>query len=196
MKKAIFIIALALSTISIQAQQKGESQLSLGYGIASTPELVDLFVGTLTYPTSLGTVSFSDLETVGNVHLTYKYAISDKWLLGGTFVYNRTKQNARASNAVIGEQTYRNLTLAVESDYRYISNPKFQMYSGLGVGITLTKENFDPSSTANAAIEANSNYFNYQLTAVGFRIGRKLAFFSEIGFGYKGILSAGINYQF
>jgi len=34
------------------------------------------------------------------------------------------------------------------------------------------------------------------VTALGFRVGKKLAAFAEPGVGYKGIISGGLSYQF
>tara|TARA_R110002050_G_scaffold56512_3_gene127088 strand:- start:40298 stop:40468 length:171 start_codon:yes stop_codon:yes gene_type:complete len=38
--------------------------------------------------------------------------------------------------------------------------------------------------------------FNFQLSALGFRIGKTVAAFAELGFGYKGIIIVGASFQF
>jgi hypothetical protein len=164
--------------------------------MASTPEIIDAFTGILSYPASLGIISTSNLKSTGAMHINYKFAIENKWILGATTGFSDTTQDISVNNAVIGEQKYRALTFAIESDYRYISNPSFQIYSGLGAGITINKGEFEPNSTKETSIHDNSSYFNYKVTALGLRVGKKLAGFLELGFGYKGILSAGISYQF
>jgi hypothetical protein len=37
---------------------------------------------------------------------------------------------------------------------------------------------------------------NFQITAVGVRLGKSLGGFMELGFGYKGLLNFGLSYQF
>lgn len=66
----------------------------------------------------------------------------------------------------------------------------------MGAGITLNKGEFEPNSTKETSIHDNSSYFNYKVTALGLRVGKKLAGFLELGFGFTGIVSAGISYQF
>ena len=56
------------------------------------------------------------------------------------------------------------------------------MYSGIGLAYVSTDE--------------FNNNFSFQATALGFRVGKKLAAFAELGFGYKGIAQIGASYQF
>ena len=196
MKNSILFVTIIFGAFFVNAQEKGTSQINVGYGMASTPEIIDAFTGILSYPASLGIISASNLKSTGAMHINYKFAIENKWILGVTTGFSDTTQDISVNNAVIGEQKYRALTFAIESDYRYISNPSFQIYSGLGAGITINKGEFEPNSTKETSIHDNSSYFNYKVTALGLRVGKKLAGFLELGFGYKGIVSAGISYQF
>jgi hypothetical protein len=56
------------------------------------------------------------------------------------------------------------------------------MYSGIGLAY-FTSDEYDTN-------------FSFQATALGFRVGKKLAAFAELGFGYKGIAQIGASYQF
>lgn len=89
-------------------------------------------------------------------------------------------------------------TIAVETDYRYISKPVFQMYSGVGLGLAIVKTDFTlgPDLMLKGKNGESTQYFTGQLTALGFRVGKTLAGFAELGFGYKGIVNAGLSYQF
>ncbi|AIZ42936.1 hypothetical protein [Cellulophaga baltica] len=108
-------------------------------------------------------------------------------MLGGSVSYENLKINKIEYFGFLDfEQTsgqnFSNFSIAIEADYRYISNPKFQMYSGLGIAY-FTSE----------AFESN---ISYQLTGLGFRVGRKVAAFAELGFGYKGSFALGASWQF
>jgi hypothetical protein len=37
------------------------------------------------------------------------------------------------------------------------------------------------------------SYFAYQFTPLGVRTGQKVAFWAELGYGYKGLLNAGVS---
>ena len=81
-----------------------------------------------------------------------------------------------------GSADFTNITIAVESDYRYISKDSFQMYSGLGL--------------AYFTADQYTTNFSFQISALGFRVGKNLAAYAELGFGYKGIVHFGASYQF
>ncbi len=72
------------------------------------------------------------------------------------------------------------------------------MYSGVGLGLALVKSDFalGPDLMLKGKNGESTQYFTGQLTAVGFRVGKTLAGFAELGFGYKGIVNAGLSYQF
>ena len=68
------------------------------------------------------------------------------------------------------------------------------MYSGVSIGYTLESADF---TTSNASIEdKNDGYFNFQLNAIGLRVGKSLAGVAELGVGYKGFASVGLSFQF
>ena len=107
-------------------------------------------------------------------------------MLGGFLTYEKITGGESTffspEETVLIETEY--YTLAIESDYRYISKNSFQMYSGLGLGLLITngEEDFSP--------------ITFNITALGFRVGRTIAAFAELGFGYKGIVNIGASYQF
>ena len=83
-------------------------------------------------------------------------------------------------------------TVGVGTDYRYISRNIFQMYSG--VSVAYTSENVKSSGSYNSP--DTNGFVNYQFNVLGFRVGKKFAGFAELGYGYKGIINAGVSYQF
>jgi opacity protein-like surface antigen len=77
--------------------------------------------------------------------------------------------------------------------FRYLNNPTFCMYSGIGMGVTMDyyqKTEDGTTSKGQKLLPAG------QLTLLGFRIGRALSFFGEFGIGTNSILSAGVSYKF
>ncbi|MFT7073036.1 MAG: hypothetical protein ACJAX3_002028, partial [Patiriisocius sp.] len=80
------------------------------------------------------------------------------------------------------EREFTNITFALETDYRYVSKPSFQMYSGVGLAYFTSDE-------------YNTN-LSFQVNALGFRVGKKLAAYAELGFGYRGMINVGASLQF
>lgn len=169
---SLTIIFTSLCLNYSQAQTQGTSQISIGYGRLSLYE----FVNTI----------FEDTESSGVFNLGYKYAIKNRFMIGANISYEELKATTNFSN-IFGSSDptideFSNITIAIETDYRYISKPSFQMYSGIGLAYFTTGE-YDTN-------------FSFQGTALGFRIGKKLAAYAELGFGYKGIAQIGASYQF
>lgn len=67
------------------------------------------------------------------------------------------------------------------------------MYSGLSLAYTQRLSSFDDGSTIT---HDNAGFLNFQVNALGLIVGNKLAAFTELGFGYKGVISLGLSYQF
>ncbi|MCK4288204.1 MAG: hypothetical protein KAW86_03280, partial [Bacteroidales bacterium] len=61
-------------------------------------------------------------------------------------------------------------------------------------GYTFRKDTYKPDIGQEQT--NNINHFNFQITAVGVRLGKSLGGFMELGFGYKGLLNFGLSYQF
>ena len=108
--------------------------------------------------------------------LTYRYAVAVRLMIQGDAFYQKMSQDLYINNNKDGEMDYSYVTAAVGADYRYISRSIFQMYYGLAAGYTF--ENIKYSGAAEAP--EGKGFFNYQVTAVGFRIGKTLAGFAEL----------------
>ena len=153
-----------------QAQTKGTSQINIGYGVYSHYEFAESF--------------FNDVESSGVLNMGIKYAIQDRFMLGGSLSYESMTgtEDFIFLEGEPGSADFTNITIAVESDYRYISKDSFQMYSGLGL--------------AYFTADQYTTNFSFQISALGFRVGKNLAAYAELGFGYKGIVHFGASYQF
>jgi hypothetical protein len=77
--------------------------------------------------------------------------------------------------------------------FRYLNKPSFCMYSGIGMGVTMDYY----SETSNGTTKSGQKLLPAgQMTLLGFRAGRALAFFGEFGIGTCQIINAGISYKF
>lgn len=192
--QCFFAIACFLLSTSCFGQEKGTSEIATGIGFGSTNALLNSAEEIIQVGGSLGDINYDNTSTAGSLYITYRHAIADQWMLGGTFAYQGITEDVLESGAIIGDVSNRYLTFGIESDYRYISKPSFQMYSGLGVAYTIQASEFNGTSTDIA--DGDDSYFNFQVTALGFRVGKALAVFGEVGFGYKGFGTVGVSYQF
>lgn len=183
--------ALCCNTVS-QAQEKGTSDLSVSVGGATSTELSNLFTDVLAEVLTDGGIYARDLKSGPTFGLTYRYAVADRLMVHADVFYQKMSQDIYVGDTKNGHLDYTYLTFGLGADYRYISKSMFQMYSG--VAVAYSSESIKSSSSAKAP--DGTGFFNYHVTAAGFRVGKTLAFFGEVGFGYKGIASAGLSYQF
>jgi hypothetical protein len=175
-----------------QAQEKGTSDISVNIGFATSTELSNLFTDVLSSAFTGNLIKTGDMKAGPTFGITYRYAIANRWMLQADGFYQKMSQDVYVGNTKDGTIDYSYITVGLGTDYRYISNDIFQMYSGVAVGYT--SENVK-NSGGETSIDGDG-FINYQVNALGFRVGKKFAAFAELGFGYKGIINTGVSYQF
>lgn len=198
-KRRFLLIAIATLSIAFshtQAQEKGSHEISLGYGTGTSNQIVDLFSEIVIYPLSAGTVSSSNKKYMGAITLDYDYAIADKLTLGIGLAYEKIEKDIlNSSKSKIGKQTNDDMTGVASIKYSYISTSRLRLYSGLGAGYSLDYQHFKSDTNTKDNNKGNTGNFNFQVTALGIRIGGRFGIHAEAGFGYKGIINAGVNYR-
>lgn len=95
----------------------------------------------------------------------------------------------------IGTYERRAFTVAPELRLAYSRKPFVNFYALLGLGSTFVVERVENDAT-NQKITMNDNYFTFQVTPFGVKVGKTLSGFAELGYGYKGIMRVGASYKF
>lgn len=192
-KKILLSVLTALCFTSVsQAQEKGTNDVSITVGVATSTDLSNLFTDILAEGFTGGEVSARNIKAGPTFGLTYRYAVADRWMVNADVFYQKMSQDIYISGTKNGDLDYTYVTAGLGTDYRYVSTGMFQMYSG--VAVAYTSENIKSSGPAKGP--DGEGFFNYHVTAAGFRVGKTFAAFAEFGFGYKGIASGGVSYQF
>ena len=180
----IFCFTLALSGY---AQEKGTHEISGGVGFGTSNGFLN------TVSDLISDVSYTNSKVSPAFNIMYKIAIKDKWFFYADGSYQTITEDVVDNGTTIGDVTHRYITVGFGSEYHYISKDWFQMYSGIAVGYTSQNADFTTGSNIE---DGNDSYFNFQVNAVGLRIGKSFAGFAEFGVGYRGFVSAGLSYQF
>ena len=184
-QKRIYIFCLAITSLFIantSMAQQGKSEISVGYGFYSWYSLQN-HVNGYDYTTSSGTLL-----------INYKYYVSNNFTLGVGIGYENISTDG-SYFAVTPEFTY--TYLDTKND-----RIRLKLYGGASVGIASYNDNnynANPyyNTTPYATHYDNSGLqFTGNATLLGMRIGRKLGFFAELGFGYKGLINGGLSYRF
>lgn len=202
MKKIVTLLLLALLSTGAFAQSPsfGKNELDLSYGLITAPQFIDVWKDILVTTFSFGTYQQENKHYTGGLFLTYKYALKDRWLLGFTAGYDGASGDLLNKDGNFkGDYVTSYVSTIASVDYRYLMRDKVQLYSGIGVGATLLSDKskaINPDTNSEETDINNQVFFDFQINLIGVRVGKALAGFAELGVGYKGIINAGISYQF
>lgn len=140
---------------------------------------------------------------LGTIQVGYQRLLGKRLMLGLEIQFNRVVINGSTSNVQDYFRRTEFLQPQLRLDYRYISRPKFQMYSGIALGLMFSKDRlieYDASGNVvfsrNAVWKFNSDGVPYHLNLLGFRFGRKTAFFTEMGLGFNSLARVGLTSRF
>jgi hypothetical protein len=195
MKKVILFLVISLTISSVTAQNNeeqtiGKHQLSAGVGVFSSNQALSAlgdFIGTAAtagYVTTAGNYSWL------TPFISYQYAFSRRFSLGGTFAFDYNTLKISNHDTPVGNYKRYYSTFAVEGVLNYMNNGNSRLYGLLGGGVTVT------SIPDNTEKINNFVYPNFQLSPIGYKFGDKIGGFVELGYGYKGFINAGIFTRF
>ena len=157
-----------------------------------------------------GDISYIDFPTdwtqpVGDYPITrlvptfsfnYHYRVTKWFWVGGlaTVTGLHNTWHDRFTDEVTGHGSEVYLAWMPDFRFSYLNRKHVTLYSGFGIGL-LVNSLKDPHLFGERT--SNSIHFAGQLTAFGVKAGAKHWFGNlELGFGYKGVLSAGFGYEF
>lgn len=192
MKKLIVALScpLMISLQSTAQEQTRHHELTVGYGILSTNEIFGVFSDVLATSLTGGNYSKTDSKWIGNLIASYKYTPVNRLEVGLTYAFNRNTATINMNKVPSGKATTNYHTLAAEVQYNYINKPFLRLYSAAGAGYTAYMEHYKPN--AGSAENKTSGNFNFQISPIGIKFGDKIGAMAELGFGYKGIINAGL----
>ncbi len=188
MKKYIFVLLFVLIAAFAHSQEQGTMDFNVSAGILSSNFFIDFTADVLTGVFTFGQSNFKT-RYIPVLNAAFKYAVMNNWFVNAGFTYEYAKKQLLDNNGgVLDNQIHNYYNFAIGTEYHYINSDIIQIYSGAAIAYTLHM--YESNKGPN-----NLSYVNFQLDAFGLRIGKSLAGFLELGFGYKGILILGISYQ-
>ncbi len=193
---------LLLGSINVNAQEPKElkHQIKIGVGSGNILDLlhsINSFTNTLFLSTS---PKSSNEKYTPTITLSYGYNVSKKLMVSADLAYVGYSEDLSSSSTLLGKSESAFLTFGIMATYNYINNPKFMLYSGAGAGYVVSNEKWKPVDTSTSTPKESSNFEGmgpyFHVNFIGAQYGKKLAVFGELGLGYKGVVSGGLNYKF
>jgi hypothetical protein len=192
--RPVLVLTLAAFVFSTAGfGQTRRHDLSISYGVLSSDQLADILTDVLTIIITLGAFSKNNIQYTGVPFLTYHHSSNSRFGFGAAIGGYNSWGDLRFLDETVGDYKERNYIGAVELDYHWLMKPGFQLYSGAGFGIRYRRGTYtavDDTETVSKVLPT------FHVNVLGMRVGKKVGFFAELGAGYKGVLSAGLNAQF
>jgi hypothetical protein len=190
MKKAV-LLALSLLVVSSATawSQDYRHEVSVGVGLGTVPQISNSFMLPFFLIISMGTVRE---EVVAKPALTvyYRYHASRLISVGGNFAYQKFDRELYFLDETVSKNSINYYTFMGRVDFNYVRTRLVRMYSGIALGL------YNASESGERVEDDSETKVGLQVNAVGLRVGKQLAGYLELGFGFNGILAAGITYEF
>lgn len=185
----ICAISFLCMTASVYAQEK-KHELEIGVGIFSFNEIADFMSEMIISGLPTGMKEVNGVS-YGTEFIAYKYRVTDRLGLGGAFTFNYgTTDLVDVNRDKFGEALRNHYTLAAEADFRYLNTPLLKLYGLVGAGGTLY--NLTYARDGQPDEKKSQPYFTFHVTPIGLKVGNNWGGFCELGFGYRGIVNAGL----
>ncbi len=200
--KYIYILIFAISLIVLPNKaygqtMGGDNEISLGVGTLTVDQILGALLtdGGRTI-LSLGAENTDNLRFIGAYSFSYKYYVKNKFAAGLTIVSDWVAGDlVNGDDELIGSMKRHYFTIAPEIKLVYVNDMAFRLYSVAGIGYTFGTE-YSEDTEGVEDEPFHINHFNFHITPLGIRFGRTIGVFAEIGFGYKGVIAAGVSGYF
>lgn len=195
MKKffVLMLIALPLTAYAQPASgfdSKGSIEVYAGYGLLSAPDLITSFSNIFTGALLPGMVEKIDSKGFGTVYGGLDYYAGKHFALGAQYYYSAFERQYQMQNENTATLNTKYHSVLIRGKGIWVNKPSFQFYSALAAGPSFVSAKNDNDETKNNV------EFAFQASPLGIRVGNHIAFFLEGGFGYQGLISAGLSARF
>lgn len=172
-----------LSYFSFAQHNYVKNEIEGAYGIGIVPEIRE--VAASFFNAGQNHTRAESITGTGGFCLAYNHYISKRFAIGITAVYSQATVTYHVPSAKLNWSV---MSALVNAKYNYVYDPLFHMYSGLSAGCSF--------SNIIGSVKGSNTAIAYQARIIGARFGAKFGAFAELGFGYEGILKAGVSVQF
>ena len=180
-----FQIVFLLSGFRVLAQRNiPANELESAYGIFPAMEIKKI-AGDF-YRNGTDPKAVEKITGTGSAVISYNRAVKERFYWGASVFYD--KATIGYSNMPELRDWYV-LGLMLNAKYNYVFDARFHMYSGLSAG-------YAGSWAQKAGIKDHHDAIAFQARVIGLRFGARVGVFAELGFGYEGILKAGVSIHF
>lgn len=153
-------------------------------------------------------VTASNLEarnrkSAGAISAEFTHRKRKKFSFGLSATWERTQQECYNvtpfTETHVGDLKSQYITVTPLMRFNWVERTFFMMYTKLAAGVTFIADKWSGTEEQYADYgvqSAKQHYFGYQVSPLGFIIGRNICGYAEIGFGCQGLVQAGALIKF
>ncbi|MDD3700225.1 MAG: hypothetical protein PHC55_01195 [Bacteroidales bacterium] len=195
MKKLIVLILAVLPFLSFAQSDsgfdsKGKIEIYAGYGLLTAPDIITGFSDIFTSALLPGMIEKVESRGFGAAFGGLDYYISNHFTAGLQYSYASYEHTYDMQNQSVAKMNTKYHTLLARGKGIWLNTSLIQLYSVVAVGPSFTKADNDLGDTKT------NTAFAFHVSLIGIRVGNQIAFFTEGGFGYQGLISAGVSVRF
>lgn len=184
MKKKYLSFTIAmLFSIAVFAQES-KLEVRAGYGVLSAQAMGSVLSNAIVG--GLSGYEKSDISTGGALTFSLLFNPQNRVSFGLDFGYEKLDVVYKSDSQPNVTSTDRYITVMPRVDLRYVNKESFSLYGSLAAGGSFLSVGRGNESEQGVA-------FAYQITPLGIRFGNNIALFAEAGFGFRGLLNAGLS---
>lgn len=188
MKKLCLIVSLLCSVVlgaNAQDYETPSDEISVGWGLLSIPNMA----GVLSFAAS--SIISDDIEygmATGAITAQYMHNFNDKLGIGISGTYESVK--AEHKNI---DWTDKYVSIMPTVRYKWLRREKIAVYSRVAAGVLINS--YEDHSDILKSEKKTDTEFGWQVSLGGVEYGnKKLSGFLEGGFGYQGMVIAGVRF--
>jgi len=185
---------LVLLAAAASAQTRPH-EIAVHFGVVSSDQVIDILEDPAAVVLPGGAYDKVGQTFSAVPFLTYRRWVSDGLAFGATAgaFGSSGALIPEGGEALVGEFRERNYVAAVEIEVRWLTRRTLTLYSGAGFGVKVRRGTYAPGDGTESFTKALPTF---HLNAIGLRAGGRIGFFAEAGYGYKGVLAAGLDVRF
>ncbi len=129
---------------------------------------------------------------------SYAYALKPWMQLGATMLYAGAYDDVvyRPTGDKIAPARQHVFAVMPDVKFEYLRRKHITLYSGASLGIAAAHSSGYDLVPNNEILEKWQYAAAYQLTFFGLRVGNRVFGTTEVGYGYKGYINAGVGFRF
>lgn len=187
-------VCLALLAAGASAQTR-PSEIAVHFGVVSSDQVIDILEDPAAVVLPAGAYAKVGQMFSAVPFLTYRRFVTGRLAFGATAGYFGSSGALvpEDGGAIAGEFREKNYVGAVEIEYRWLSRGRLELFSGAGLGVKVRRGSYFNGDVTEAFTKALPTF---HLQALRLRAGGRIGFSAEAGYGYKGVLAAGLDIRF